>query len=429
LKVSGRERLKTLFVGFAVPDETMEELSRRDPVPQIAAHKFQWSIIRGVEEASGSHLDLLSSIPASDYPRGRKIFFGYRKWRHREESEDVLIPFVNVILLKHLSRLFFSLVFIIAWLYRHRNAGRKSILVYAMHSPYVLATLAASRILGGSAVLIIPDLPAFSDVGIKRGPIRRALKALDVLCLPWLTRKFDGLVVLSRHIAEDLGVTEVPYIVVEGAITESKWKTDGAERHRHGMARNSEIIVMYAGGLSEEYGLTLLLDAFSRIPDKNYRLWICGRGPLEPVVKDYSARDRRVVYWGFLPNEDVMEKERQSTVLVNARSSNNVFTRYSFPSKLLEFMLSARPTITTELPSIPDEYKDFLFLLKEETPEKLAGLIREVCSRSPEDLSDFGRKASEFVLREKNYRKQGERIYDLLARLSGDIQVSAESAR
>jgi glycosyltransferase involved in cell wall biosynthesis len=146
---------------------------------------------------------------------------------------------------------------------------------------------------------------------------------------------------------------------------------------------------------------------------------------MEPVVRERSLRDPRIVYWGFLPNKDVMEKERQATVLVNPRPSDRDFTRYSCPIKLLEFMLSARPTITTALPGIPEEYMDFLYVLQEETPEKLANLIRSVCSKPREELSEFGRRSSDFVRREKSYRRQGQRINDFLVRIAGPSETVA----
>lgn len=402
----------------------MEEISRRDRFPQIAAHNFQWSIIQGVEEASGRGMDLLGSIPASDYPNFPKIFFGYRRWKHRDGAEDVLMPFVNLILLKHLSRFFLSLLFISAWLRRHRGCVVRSVLVYAMHTPHVMAALIATRIFGGKRILIIPDLPNYSDVGMKRGFLRRAAKRIDIRLLPWLAGRFDGLVVVSRYIVADLCIEGIPHIVVDNAVTARQLGNDGAEGIRNANAEESEKIVMYAGGLFEEYGVGLLLDAFARIPEENYRLWICGRGTMESLVKERSLRDPRIVYWGFLPNQEVMDKERRSTILVNARPADGAFTRYSCPIKLLEFMLSARPTITTALPGIPEEYKDYLYLLKEETPEGLADLIREVGSRPAKELSDFGQRAREFVRREKSYRVQGKRIYDLLVRISGGMHPS-----
>jgi glycosyltransferase involved in cell wall biosynthesis len=414
--------MKILFVGFAIPDDTMENISKKDLFPQIAAHNFQWSIIHGIEEASNSTIDIVSSIPVSDYPRFPQVLFGYRKWAHRDGAKNVMMPFVNVILLKHFSRLFFALAFISAWMYRNRKLGARCILVYAFHSPYVLAALIASRIFGGKSILIIPDLPSFSDAGIRRGMVRRAAKALDVLWLPWLARKFEGLVVVSRHIAEDLAIEGVPYLIVDNAIPAHQLVNVGDAGGGRFRAREGENIVMYAGGLTEEYGVRLLLDAFARIPEENYRLWICGKGAMESEIRERSLRDPRIVYWGFLPNKDVMEKERMSTVLVNARPSDKVFTRYSCPIKVLEFMLSGRPTITTALPGISDEYKEYLFFLGEETPDKLAELIRSVCAMTPEESAEFGRRASDFVRREKSYRRQGKRISDFVSRIAGQSE-------
>ena len=78
-------------------------------------------------------------------------------------------------------------------------------------------------------------------------------------------------------------------------------------------------------------------------------------------------------------------------------------------------MLSGRPVLTTLLPGIPEEYHSYLFLAREETPEGLAASIEAVCAR--EDLTAFGERAREFVLREKNWERQGARVYDFISQL------------
>jgi glycosyltransferase involved in cell wall biosynthesis len=106
-----------------------------------------------------------------------------------------------------------------------------------------------------------------------------------------------------------------------------------------------------------------------------------------------------------------------ATVFINVRSAETPFIEYSFPSKLLEYMAFGRPTITTALPSIPEEYHKFLYLIREENPVYIARLITEVCCKPELELENFGRKARDFVMKEKNYLIQGRRIYDFICAL------------
>ncbi len=47
----------------------------------------------------------------------------------------------------------------------------------------------------------------------------------------------------------------------------------------------------------------------------------------------------------------------------------------------------------------------------------LARLLREVCSKPPAELDEFGRRACEFVLRNKNWTVQTQRIYEFISSL------------
>ena len=71
--------------------------------------------------------------------------------------------------------------------------------------------------------------------------------------------------------------------------------------------------------------------------------------------------------------------------------------------------------ITTDLPGIPDEYHEFVYILRDETPEGLAHLISEVGSKPSAELDEFGRRALTFVLDNKNWIVQGRRIREFVS--------------
>lgn len=80
-------------------------------------------------------------------------------------------------------------------------------------------------------------------------------------------------------------------------------------------------------------------------------------------------------------------------------------------------MLSGRPTLSTALPGIPDEYNDFIYVLREENPEALASMIQRICSRPLAELDDFGQRARTFMLTSKTWKQQGKRVCEFLGKL------------
>jgi len=122
------------------------------------------------------------------------------------------------------------------------------------------------------------------------------------------------------------------------------------------------------------------------------------------------------VYGGLLPSEEIMNISKEVKVLVTLGLSKYHLLHYSFPSKLLEYMKTGTPVIATK-PGIANEYYDYIYLLEDETPNGLAKLIQEVCSKSQNSLNAFGKRAKIWVTKNKSYVSQGQKIYDFLSKI------------
>lgn len=230
-------------------------------------------------------------------------------------------------------------------------------------------------------------------------------------------RQMDGLIVLTKRLAQDLA-PGIPWLLMEGIAPNHNNKDSYfSPLSSQFKGVNKDFIIMYAGGLNEMYGIQLLVDVFSLLQEPGFILWLFGKGDMVNKIKIAANNDQRIKYWGFLPNNKVMEKARNATVLINPRPTNQDFTAYSFPSKTLEYMVTGRPVITTRLLGIPDEYFKYLFMINEETPEALAKLILDIRNLGTKRLNEFGIEAKKFVEHEKNYLKQGKRIINFIQSL------------
>jgi glycosyltransferase involved in cell wall biosynthesis len=244
---------------------------------------------------------------------------------------------------------------------------------------------------------------------------RGKLQKLDVLAETRLLTRFSGIVAYTRYIGEDCA-PQVPLLVMEGGVDPDETFT--ADRSHTENTQQRERIIFFSGSLSTTNGIELLLDAFSLLPDKSYRLWVFGRGRLEELVKSAAKLDNRIRYFGFVKEQrEVLRHQRQSTVLVSLRPRADIINRYTFPSKLREYMLSGRPVISTAAPGIPDEYFEHMIVLQDETPKGLAQLLEEVCTRPSSELDRLGAQAHDFVLNQKNWSQQGKKVLDFIRNL------------
>jgi glycosyltransferase involved in cell wall biosynthesis len=301
-----------------------------------------------------------------------------------------------------------SLAILISWAIRNRREKNKCILLYLVYMPVALPALLVSKLSGSKTVVIVPDLAEYIFTYQKqrglRGLLLRAFSSLNIV----LQSKFDGYVLLTKYMNEKLNPHNRPSIVIEGFINPEDFagKSANKERDIHP--------IMYAGILSALYGLQALIKGFMTLTDESLRLWIFGAGELEDEIKAYEREDPRIVFFGKRRRDEVLEYELKADLLVNIRPVNNEFTKYSFPSKMIEYMASGMPVLTTALPGIPDEYFDYVYLLRDESIDAITKKLSDLFSIDRQEYFEKGKAAKEFILNKKNYIYQAKKMLDFL---------------
>ena len=110
----------------------------------------------------------------------------------------------------------------------------------------------------------------------------------------------------------------------------------------------------------------------------------------------------------------MLRKQREATLLVNPRTPEGEFTKYSFPSKTMEYLASGVPTLIYSLQGIPDEYLDYCFHLEEMGVDALYSKIEEIFHTDSFTLKDIGAKARHFILDNKNPYEQCLKVLELI---------------
>ena len=103
-------------------------------------------------------------------------------------------------------------------------------------------------------------------------------------------------------------------------------------------------------------------------------------------------------------------------LLVNPRKNIGEYTKYSFPSKILEYMSSGTPVLMYKLDGIPDEYYDKVFLV--DNYDDLSSAIVELSTVDENNMIEIAKKAENFVINDKNPFKQTKKIMDLIRKIS-----------
>lgn len=398
--------LRILQIGFHVGEEDFARWTATDANPQNAARKLEGRYIRGYVE-NDVKVSVLSFFPATNFPGNKKIFFGAS---HKSDKcgENYTAPFINIMLLKHITRFLSCLFFLVWWNLKERGT-RKNVVVYSVHSPFLVACWFARMLLGARIYVIIPDLPSHMNFGQERGSLWKLLKSIDVRFLDNLLSKVSGVSVVTESMSESSSNwSNVPAVIIEGMVE----PTEKIVREN----KVSRKIFFYTGGLASDYGVSALLAAFDllRKERNDIELWICGRGELSGKIEALASLHDDIKYFGYIPQKEIDVLMRSVFCLINCRNPLDEFVRYSFPSKLLEYLLTGIPILTTRLPGVPDEYNKYFNHIDGGSPEMIADAIRKMLV-VPVDYSN--RKAAEgreFVLKEKNSKMQVLKLLKLI---------------
>ena len=166
------------------------------------------------------------------------------------------------------------------------------------------------------------------------------------------------------------------------------------------MKERDNFIFLYAGGLNEKYGVRLMIQAFKMIKKKNAELWICGDGPMKQEVLDEIKADDRIRYLGNLPQKKCLQIQQEVSCLINPRL-NSELTKYSFPSKMMEYLTSGTPVIASLLEGMPEEYRELFYNFGEKDND-LYFTMDKVINLSEKELEEKAQKANDYIQNNKN---------------------------
>lgn len=385
------------FVGIMVPDEP----PFHGPAFSRAAQMFQRELVLALGRAGLAPDTIFSIEPIPSFPRSRRWFGRAGVLTTAEGLRLRFVPFLNVKPLKPITAGLALIATLIRWGWRAR--GRQRIVhCVNLSMPPSLSVLIGARLIGAKATVSILDIWKPGEL-VPDNVYRRIDFAVQRKLIP----EFDGHAVVSKAIAEDF-LPGRPTCLIEGGVRPEDYA--GAPP-----ARSDDLFRMVlAGALESHNGVGLALDALQFLPRDGIELVIAGTGSFEPLVRARAAADPRVRFQGFLSFQDMLALYRTADVLLNVRVTQTIRTTYFFPSKLMEFLASAVPVISTCAGHVEEEFGSFVYLLRDETPESLAALIRDVRARPPAERTAMGEQASTYVLQHKSWTRQGEKLVGYL---------------
>ena len=374
--------MKIIYISALTSKSKMNgiiENSKNKPLQSI--QKFHRLMCEGFVK-NNVPVKTISSIPMSR-KISKKIL-----WLDKYEEENgvkyTYIPFINAKILRQICTFLGTIVKVTKEVLK--NKKEKIFVCDILNTTISTTTLVLSKLFKFQCWAIVTDLPRDMQ---KNKKINEKMQT-----------KYDGYILITEEMNKIVNPKNKPHIVIEGLVDiNDNMKNDEIQK-------SSPRVIMYAGGLYEKYGVKTLIEAFCNIQNNNIKLDLYGDGDLVPYIK--SIENKKIDFHGVVTNE------KKATLLVNPRFTSEEYTKYSFPSKNMEYMVSGTPVLTTKLPGMPEEYCKYVYLIEDETQRGMQKCLDTLLSLNEDELDKKGKKAREFVLSQKNNVNQTNKIISFL---------------
>lgn len=379
--------------------------AKTDRDPGFAVQKFNRLIVKGLT-TNGVNVTVFSNPPVNSV-------VGVSWVSIPKEEEDGITyhyaKYFNISIIKDICVVLNTLYKTIKWGLHNRK--QKIIICDALSISASLGALVAGKLLGIKILGVLTDMPGLmvpaSSVSKKRNKI--AFGYIYSAINKPLLYSYTYYVFLTKQMNSVINKHNKPYIIMEGLCDNTI-----LDARLDSSTKAEPKILMYAGGLHEKYGLKMLVEGFRKIDRDDIRLVIYGSGPFAKDLQVISQQDSRIEYRGVVSNDIVMKTEFESTLLINPRPTNEEFTKYSFPSKNIEYMASGTPLLTTKLPGMPTEYYPYVYLIDDESVDGCKNAIENILNNDMNDLTIKGVQARDYILLNKNNKVQTQRIINLI---------------
>ena len=388
---------KIIFLGYVVRPQEADALSGNC----VASNKMQWNIIKNLSMFKDVQIDSISIMPIAAFPNDKILV-------HRREEIE-LFPMVKSIRIGFLNVPFIKQFMQSRQVYREaKKILRKNpnaIILYFNLFPQLGFSMRkiSKKYPKAKVVCLLADLTL--DKKVSSNIISRFIrKRFDALTKKNLIR-CSNYIVLNQAMLQGLG--DKNYITIDGGVDSQQiipyHNTEKVERN-----------ILYSGALTEYNGVENLLKAMVELKDYNVVLDLYGTGELDELVTTFANKYKNIRYHGKVPNEEVMRNQREAWLLINPRIINSQISKYSFPSKTFEYMLSGTPILTTKLSAYTWEYEDKMIFIENDSESGLVKAITDVLSMDQKELNNFAYKAYRFVCSERTWEKQCKKIHDFL---------------
>lgn len=393
MQILNNNELSILFIGTLVPD-THEF---HNQAFSNSGNLVQEGIVDGLLK-QGVQVDILSSQPVPSFPRSKILICKRKKVNYKDKSIIKTLPGINVLFIRELMRGLNALFLIITWSIRNKDK-KKCVIQYGVYSPPAPILHFACKITKCKYVSVLYDLglpPKNLKLGLGRNFIYSLVDFFSKIVIP----KMDGRIVINENVSNDYAPNQ-HYLLIDGAVGDNVISKLFDIEYKN--VDNDKTIFLCAGALWPINGTRVVLDALKINLNSKIEVWFAGKGVDIELIQEAAKQDQRIKYLGMLNLDKLFLYYKKSDVLMNIRIDEDDSLRYLFPSKFFEYLVTGKCVLTTKVAHLARDYGELCTVLPDWSSSTLSNYMDEISKISKDDLYIRGRKAREYMLKNRTW--------------------------
>lgn len=232
------------------------------------------------------------------------------------------------------------------------------VIIYNMNYMYSFIWLICKLKRIKSSIIIADYTPPLEETSL--------LSKVKALICGLQLHDFDEQIILSPELYKTFKGKKS--ILLQGGVNPKKYETFKQSTIK------SKIRLVFSGALERSTGIDNLVKCMRKIENKNLELIISGNGSLRHLVEEAAERDCRIKYCGFLSETEYIQLLSDANILINPRNMALLQSKNNFPSKILEYLATGRPIISTKFSGY-EYFKDHM-LFYDETENDFAEKLK-----------------------------------------------------
>ena len=365
---------------------------------------MQLGILKSLSKKMKKNLDIITIYPTASYPKVKKIIFKTHTSNIIKNIESKFIGFINIPFIKDLTQII-SILRTCRKIIKQKEECK--ILTFNARPSVSISAIILKKIYKCEIICLLADPPV--DIKERFG-IKKYIMNIFWRLIEKNILYYDKIIALNEE-ASKIYAPKKPYIIVDGGIDIDDYVID---KNLCKKEDNNKKVVLFTGALTEYNGIKELIEAMKLIKDIDIELQICGDGPLKEYVIENSKENSNIVYKGVVSNKEARTLQVNSKLLINPRRVDDLISRVTFPSKMIEYMLSGTPVLSTKLNGLTKEYIENLYIIDNLDKYELSEKIKLIVNYNENELEKKQCNAKTFILENKIWDLQINKIYEFI---------------